>query len=156
MIEHLQNRLEASQAESKDLHVQISQLKDEILEIKYERQRSTLLHVLVAKLKEELDRKEKQMNVLKLVTEELHSQMDNKCKNKINKPVATQSTSPVHSEETIKLNEKLADFEMENGKLVKINDSLKNQLEANRSQVITCSMMGVPNVVHFFAVAIYR
>jgi len=97
--------------------------------------------VLVAKLKTELDKKEKQMEYLKRLAEELHSRIDSNNQKQpeplsTSTPVPTvtetqQPSSPQHDQ----LSQSLADLELRHCQLEKDFQGQRKKLDSIQSQV---------------------
>ena len=104
--------------------------------------RSTLLQVLVAKLKTELDKKEKQMEFLKQLAEEMHSRLEaNPSPLVTSTPVPAPIPIPLPSSPALvesssnKEQVGLTEMEQQYVSLQKAFDSQRKQLEATRSRV---------------------
>lgn len=108
-----------------------------------------MLQVLVAKLKTELDKKEKQMEFLKRVAEELHARLDSSKPLTTSTPVPTPTTiplptpGPINSSPTSsptsppndELTQNLADLELRHAQLEKDFQSQRKQLDSIQSRV---------------------
>ena len=104
--------------------------------------RSTLLQVLVAKLKTELDKKEKQMEFLKQLAEEMHSRLEaNPSPLVTSTPVPAPIPIPLPSSPALvesssnKEQVGLTEMEQQYVSLQKAFDSQRKQLETTRSRV---------------------
>ena len=104
-----------------------------------------MLQVLVAKLKNELDKKEQQMDFVKKLAEEMHSRMEKQDQQPLvtSTPVPVPNTIPLPSPAPIigendqmdHLKQSLAEFEFLNSQLEKTTDSLRKQLEQTKNRV---------------------
>ncbi|XP_057381408.1 centrosomal protein of 290 kDa-like [Daphnia carinata] len=147
VVEQLKSQWESSQLELKEQRDKVSDLTRQLNEERFDNQRSTLLQVLVAKLKTELDKKEKQMDFLKQLAEDMHSRLE--CA--VNPPPLVTST-PVPTPITIRLpspamietspskretgsNNTLADLELQHTQLQKTSAAQRKQLELLRNQL---------------------
>ncbi|KAI9553228.1 hypothetical protein GHT06_021124 [Daphnia sinensis] len=150
VVEQLKSQWESSQLELKEQREKVSDLTRQLNEERFDKQRSTLLQVLVAKLKTELDKKEKQMDFLKQLAEDMHSRLE--CA--VNPPPLVTST-PVPTPITIRLpspamietnpskretgsnnsTTSLADLELQHSQLQKTSEAQRKQLELLRSQL---------------------
>ncbi len=115
----------------------------------YMYRRSTLLQVLVAKLKTELDKKEKQMDFLKQLAEEMHSRLEaNPSPLVTSTPVPAPIPIPLPSPGLIETSTKeqigpsLADLEEQYASLQKSFETQRKQLEATRNRVLTSVILG--------------
>ena len=103
------------------------------------------MQVLVAKLKNELDKKEQQMDFVKKLAEEMHSRMEKQDQ----QPLVTSTPVPVpnniplptpapiigENDQMNELKQSLAEAELVNSQLEKTTDSLRKQLEQTKNRV---------------------
>ena len=137
IVDQLKNHWDTSQTEVKELRDQMANMKRELLEERYDKQRSTLLHVLVTKLKTELDKKEKQMEFLKHVAQELHSRIS--CDDKSSSSNESPILDPTDNDEVIKLEEMINSLKQEIVQLEKTVDNQKKQMQSRQAEVfVSC------------------
>ncbi|KZS07494.1 Uncharacterized protein APZ42_028577 [Daphnia magna] len=150
VVDQLKSQWKASQLELKEQREKVSDLTRQLNEERFDKQRSTLLQVLVAKLKTELDKKEKQMDFLKQLAEDMHSRLE--CA--VNPPPLVTST-PVPTPITIRLpspalietnpskretgsnnsTASLADLELQHSQLRRTSEAQRKQLDLLRNQL---------------------
>lgn len=148
-VNQLMKHWEASQMEVSELRDAVSAAKRRLVEERYDRQRNTLLHVVVTKLKTELDKKEKQMDLLKHIAQQLQARIEDRigndsdvscdsCGSSAQDPNSTQDSGvePATDEEsTARLELTVADLRHQNTLLQTAINDQKRQLEQLQSEV---------------------
>lgn len=101
--------------------------------------------MLVSKLKNELDKKEQQMDFVKKLAEEMHSRMEKQDQQPLvtSTPVPIQNNIPFptpapiisENDQMDQLKKSLTEFELLNSQLEKTTESLRKQLEQTKNRV---------------------